>query len=454
MAPKTKTWEQLGLGRTPESVKIPSGSSLFAKLPVEQQRKILGPSKFTAYRGKKIGLSDLVARRQSPIWGPSSSEASLRQALANAEARKAARPARRPREKTVQVEDVSGGGYLDRIKQITGARTEWGLSQAQRDALDPDWVRKETGKQPGPPLRGQMALNDTKVRQELIENQIPQIEQVGEVIDDEIERRLATVAVPGPSELDALQDAIDQAARRASRRVGPDWTPVDRASALEAWREAKEALEQARSAEAIARRRIVAEIISEIRGESSRAIRIKSTSQVAGLVRDASELLPGGWIELMQQNAGGIKVRKVKRGYFSEGGRTIAISKNASAGAPSGFSTALHELGHWAEWNVPGLKALQSAWYRKRTLGEEPQKLRDLTSIRYGAEEIAREDKFADPYTGKDYGTSIYSLPAKSNYEILTMTLEALFATDLNWKRTLERDPGTARFVLGILALL
>jgi SPP1 gp7 family putative phage head morphogenesis protein len=453
MVPKTKTWEQLGFGRTPESVKIPQGSSLFAKLPVEQQQKILGPSKFTAYRGKKIALSDLVARRQSPVWGPSTSEASLRQALANAEARKASRPVRQPRPKPVQVEEATGGSYLDEIKRTVGSRNQWGLSQSQIDALEPAKVRQETGKQPGPQLRAELSIRDTQIRDDLIENQVPQIERVGEIIDQELERRLATAPIPSDQDIAALRQAVEEARDRTMQRVGPDITMADKERWRQEWLEARRALSEARNAPALARRRILTEIIAEIRGEQPTKIKIKSTSQMASLVRDASGLLPRSWIDRMQEVARGMRVRKTQRGYFSEGERTIAVSKRRSVGEKDGFTVALHELGHWAEWRVPGLKELQAAWYRKRTIGEEPRKLRELTGNRsYGADEVAREDKFADPYTGRFYWD--YQLPSKSNYEILTMTLEALFATDVDWAETLRKDPGTARFVLGMLALL
>lgn len=115
MAPKTKTWQELGFGRTPESVKIPSGSSLFAKLSAEDQRSILGPGKFAAYRGKKIALTDLVARRQSPVWGPSTREAGLAEALRNAEARKASRPVRQPRPRPVEIETVTQPEAVPRL---------------------------------------------------------------------------------------------------------------------------------------------------------------------------------------------------------------------------------------------------------------------------------------------------------------------------------------------------
>lgn len=80
MAPLTKSWEELGFGKTPESVQVESGPDLFKKLPDDDKAQILGPSKFAAYKSKKIALEDVVVRRQSPVWGPTSSVGSLRAA--------------------------------------------------------------------------------------------------------------------------------------------------------------------------------------------------------------------------------------------------------------------------------------------------------------------------------------------------------------------------------------
>ncbi len=439
MAPKTKTWQELGFGRTPESVNIPSGSSLFAKLSPEDQRSILGPGKFAAYRGKKIALSDLVARRQSPVWGPSTSEAGLAEALRNAEARKASRPVRQPRPRPVEVEQVGEATFTDRIREIVGQRKEWGVSAARMERVPS--IREDAGGR---------ALDMTRIQEEIIEQQLPQIEQVGQVVEDEVQRRLRLAAMPTEDQIDKLRSDVSIARENYSGSG-----IAFRQEAREQWMRAREAYEAAVNAEAIARRRIVSEVISEIRGEPSRKIKIRSTSQMAPIVRDASELLPGSWVDLMESGARGMKIRKVDRGFFREFPPTIAVSRTSSIVERPGFSTALHELGHWAEWKVPGLKALQSAWYRKRTIGEELKKLREVTgNTSYKADEVTREDKFADPYIGRDYSTGRRDHPLESNYEILTMTLEALFATDPTWRETLDADPGTARFVLGMLALL
>jgi hypothetical protein len=88
MVPKTRSWRELGFGSTPESVQIEPGPALFRRLPADDQRAILGPAKYRAYKAKDITLPDVVATRDSPVWGPSTSEAGLNAAKTNAAIRR------------------------------------------------------------------------------------------------------------------------------------------------------------------------------------------------------------------------------------------------------------------------------------------------------------------------------------------------------------------------------
>ncbi len=89
MLPQTRSWRELGFGG-PEPTPPESGAQRFARLPAAQQREILGPSKFDAYRRRRVSLTDFVAHRRDPRWGPSTSEASLVRATENARRRRAA----------------------------------------------------------------------------------------------------------------------------------------------------------------------------------------------------------------------------------------------------------------------------------------------------------------------------------------------------------------------------
>ena len=61
---------------------VESGEDLFARLPAAEQRKILSPAKYEAYRDGRIQLSDLVTRSRSRAWGTTRREASLQEVLA------------------------------------------------------------------------------------------------------------------------------------------------------------------------------------------------------------------------------------------------------------------------------------------------------------------------------------------------------------------------------------
>lgn len=63
------------------------GEEVFAGLPAEEQRAVLGPAKATAYDAGEIRLADMVERRESDRWGPMYREASLERARSAARRR-------------------------------------------------------------------------------------------------------------------------------------------------------------------------------------------------------------------------------------------------------------------------------------------------------------------------------------------------------------------------------
>jgi SPP1 gp7 family putative phage head morphogenesis protein len=89
-SPAPRSPRELGLGNIPGAPPVEDGASWFRRQDEATQREILGPGKYDLYRSRKITLPDLVERRDSPVWGPSSQVASAAQAEANAAARRAA----------------------------------------------------------------------------------------------------------------------------------------------------------------------------------------------------------------------------------------------------------------------------------------------------------------------------------------------------------------------------
>lgn len=88
-APLSVRWSDLGID-LPEPSPVPYGPDVFARSPAATKRSVLGDAKYEAYRRGEVRLEDFVARRHSPTWGASTSEAGLIEARRNAALRQAA----------------------------------------------------------------------------------------------------------------------------------------------------------------------------------------------------------------------------------------------------------------------------------------------------------------------------------------------------------------------------
>lgn len=91
MVPITKSYRELGVrGVRDPRPRVPSGESEFKKLTAQQQRAILGPSKYDAYKRGEITLGDLVQVKRDPQWGTTRTERSLRSARGRPPSRRSA----------------------------------------------------------------------------------------------------------------------------------------------------------------------------------------------------------------------------------------------------------------------------------------------------------------------------------------------------------------------------
>lgn len=80
MLPDTFSWAELGLEGVEETGPvIEDGATAFDKMTDDQQLKVLGPAKYTAYKNGDITLKDLVGRKTSAKWGTMRYEKSLRE---------------------------------------------------------------------------------------------------------------------------------------------------------------------------------------------------------------------------------------------------------------------------------------------------------------------------------------------------------------------------------------
>jgi len=89
LAPKTKTWEELGFEGIPETqAKVEKGTDLFEKLSDGDKEKVLGKAGFQAYKAGAVKLKDFVGRKASKQWGTTRYARSLRDILGPKQAEK------------------------------------------------------------------------------------------------------------------------------------------------------------------------------------------------------------------------------------------------------------------------------------------------------------------------------------------------------------------------------
>jgi hypothetical protein len=90
---------------------------------------------------------------------------------------------------------------------------------------------------------------------------------------------------------------------------------------------------------------------------------------------------------------------------------------------------------------IPDIVKAEKEFYDRRTKGELLQPLRYLTNIRYPLTEVARPDKFRDPYMGKYY-------KGGTNYELLSMGMEKI----VNKSYIQGDDDDFDSFIIGLLS--
>ena len=108
---------------------------------------------------------------------------------------------------------------------------------------------------------------------------------------------------------------------------------------------------------------------------------------------------------------------------------------------PKWKSTALHEMGHAAEFSNKWLTQMQNAYWAYRAKGEKPTSLKKLTGLNYKPREKGVKDAWGEIYAGKLYGDS-----RVDNFEIFTTGIEGVFYGG-------KTDPDHRAFTLGLLAL-
>ena len=160
----------------------------------------------------------------------------------------------------------------------------------------------------------------------------------------------------------------------------------------------------------------------------------KNKGSMRKTVGNAYRLYPQDWTDKSFAR-GQLEVKKVKRGYYNDFWKIIAISGN---GEGASLRTAIHELGHRMEYTIPDVRQAEKAFYERRTAGYDLEWL----GTGYKKSEKARRDKFLSMYMGKDYGGDAY--------ELVSMGFQMAYTDPLE----LAKDADMAEWILGLLALI
>lgn len=226
----------------------------------------------------------------------------------------------------------------------------------------------------------------------------------------------------------------------------------------------------------IQQRMVMKEVLSEVRPMGHTPTkRLKYTtpsktrhSDVASILDGAQDFYPTEWLQAASRTP--LRLGTSPRGYFKQnlGGQpnelTINPEENGSLiYGEKGVRNAVHEIGHVMEHEIPDIRRLESAFYRRRCYGERTRAYHGTKST-----EPLRRDEFLNEYMGKDYSLeALLELGGRrkvgsarsetmmpgigDSYELLTMGMESIFAgSNPIW----AKDPDMVRFILGLLASL
>lgn len=191
----------------------------------------------------------------------------------------------------------------------------------------------------------------------------------------------------------------------------------------------------------------IKEVLAEIRGMGGDLAGNLGVDR--GYLNDAATFYPTDWVAASNESKkffvllsdSDVPEPLRGRGFYTSNENLGGIYLPGKSQNPT---LGIHELGHRMEDTNDSVQKSEWLFWHSRTDGEETKKLSELTgNSEYGDKEIARLDKFSNPYMGKDYGAK-----PDSSYELLTMGMEAMKAG----KYTIDAD--YRQWLLGTLGLL
>lgn len=529
--PKTKTWADLGLegmedhepnlgtegewvngqfvrSRTGKSMR--SGEARFAALPEAEQRKILGPKKFDAYKRGDIILADTVSTRQNDRWGVTRSVASYDEALLNGQTRRI----REGYEATqAQIRQSQIDAALTPIGDDTPAWVA-DVNKIKADSIAQHGrVTEEATRQMGKTIRANsndfglppgwdeagprlvvnrrqlkaVTKSQTTLQRKLTMNPDFDDRLIGPNGEyQDYAGRIKNMTPAQKKKLQALGD--EQRTLKAAIQADKDllYTPrfsdPTKAARYNALKQQKQDANRTLSdfnvsrEDRLAVRDSIKDINSEIKDlldegdlspkvvDSIKQIRPvgrnglthtlaptrNQTADAVGALEDATDLFPTDWVEgSIAKNK--IRVGQVNRGYYIDYGDVAEIMTSGST-RDSMKRTMVHEFGHRMEEVRPEIKTLEREFYDRRTAGLKPVKMQKLyPGSGYSAHEITILDDFHNAYIGKVYPDA-YELVSMGVEEILTPgALRDSIISGSAGRPHIVEDPELFDFILGLL---
>lgn len=522
--PKTKSWEDLGIDM-PDSAEMQygregqwvngqwvtsrtgrrkrTGEERFAELTDLEQRKILGPKKYAAYKAGDIQLRDTIVTRKNGRWGKTRSVGSLDQALRNAEARRFNEAMEQSRKQVLQAR-------VDALK-VDDDAPEWvrDIQKIKRDSIAKHGrMTEEATRDVGKIIRGQMEADlpadyatigprITAVRKDYTkaEKSLTSFEKKHDLTFKDINNYNPDGTPLNPSyrplsptvmkdwrkktdlknglskEMNDLQEKLyvskplspAQAKRikeikeendRLIQKMNTTFAPSERHAIrkeLETLRKENQAI---RGTQYFDLAGPTKKKIAAIRPVGRNGLKHKGTvsdAEVEKAFEEALEQYPTDWVE-KSVNADPVLLSREGRGYLLRTGQGTKIVTSGTT-YERRVETMVHESGHRFEDTVPGIREAEKEFYERRTEGGKLISMNAATkSTGYARWEKTVPDDFYNPYVGKDYGGRYYEVVSMGFEQMLTPNaLQRAHLTERDYARTILEDPDYMDFILGIL---
>ena len=185
----------------------------------------------------------------------------------------------------------------------------------------------------------------------------------------------------------------------------------------------------------------------------------RTTPAAKQMMQRAADLLPADWVK--RSNEYGLVRPKFQpgRGYHLRNGHAphgmrykgTKLDLGDSLVVFDSHGVAVHEFTHRLQQMVNGLDKPFQELHRRRTNHEQLQQLKILTNHNgYASDELAKPDKYVEPYMGREYSNKP---PTERAAEVITMSMQALVGHDdygLLWK-ILANDTELLDLTIGVL---